>query len=85
MNKKTKFLLFAVAGAIVVKKLMNKNERYSAAELERINDYKNYLEDKNFVVVDKKDFDKLNNKKFFKLSSIPKYYGVARTVAKFIL
>lgn len=85
MNKKTKFLLFTLASVIVVKQLMKKNERYSAEELEKINNYKEYLENKDFVVVDKKSFNKLNDNKIFKLSSIPKYYGVAKTVAKFIL
>lgn len=89
MSKVKNILLLAAVGGVIYTILnSNKQEKYTTNELEKIEKYKKYLEDKNFVIVDKSKFDKLskkNNKKLLSLSSMPKYYAVAKTIAKFAL
>ncbi|MGX7111249.1 hypothetical protein [Gemella cuniculi] len=84
MNKNT-LLTLAAAGACaaVVSRALSKKEKFTAEELEKINKYKEYLEDKDYVIINKENYKK-NNSKLLSLSSIPIYYKAAKTVAKFI-
>lgn len=82
MNKK-QLVTLALIGVATYSLLGKKKERYSSSELEKINRYSKYLEEKNFVVVDSKKYKK-NNKKL-KFSSLIKYYPIAKKIAEVLL
>lgn len=84
MNKKQLLILTGV-GLTVYALLSKKKEKFSADELEKINKYKQYLEDKDFVIVDKKKYKKMNKSGLLSISAIPNYYSVAKTIAKYIM
>lgn len=83
MNKKLVVALAAGAGAVVTVKLLKKS-KHSPEELEKIKQYRKYLEEKNFVIVDKKKYNK-SRSQWFSISAIPTYYKVAKVVAKYVL
>ncbi|AME09639.1 MULTISPECIES: hypothetical protein [Gemella] len=85
MSKKT-ILTFAVAGlgAVALSTLISKKERFSKEEKETIDKYKEYLEEKDYIVVDKKNYKKQVGN-ILSLSSLPLYYKAAKKVAKFVL
>lgn len=90
MDKKKQLLLLSLTGAALYSVLgSGKKEKFSAGELEKINKYKKYLEENNYVIVDKNKFKKLKgNKKLLSistLSSLPKYYGIAKAISKYLL
>ncbi|MBF0715267.1 hypothetical protein [Gemelliphila palaticanis] len=86
MNKK-QLLAIGLISLGTLAFISKNKETYSEEELEKINRYKKYLNDKNFVIVSKKDYDKIskNSKKLFSISSIPSYYSIARSVARYVL
>ena len=84
MNKKY-FLFIAGASIATYVLLKDKKEKYSADEIKKIEEYKQFLEDKDFVIVEKSKFNKLNNNKLLSISSLTNYYSIARTIAKFLV
>ncbi|MBU0278052.1 MULTISPECIES: hypothetical protein [unclassified Gemella] len=82
MNKKH-LVNLALIGVAVYSLAGKKKEKYSSNELEKINRYSKYLEDKNFVVVDSKKYKKKNKK--LKISNLVKYYPLAKKVVEVLL
>lgn len=84
MNKKIVGVALATCvGAVVVTKLLKK-QKFSQEEQEKIDEYTKYLEDKNFVIVEKSKYNSPSSA-LFSISAIPTYYKVAKTVAKYVL
>lgn len=83
-NKK---VLIATGVSIVAGYLLfSKNKKnYLADELENIKNYKRYLEKKDFVVLDKKSFKKMNKKRKLGLSAIYNYYHLTKDFVNYLV
>ena len=82
MNKKVLFLLTAGAGVVAVKSLL-KTEKLNNEDREKVEEYKEYLESKGYTV--SKYNSPINGFNLLSVSSLPTYYKVAKTVAKYVL
>lgn len=80
MNKKQVLILagLGIGSLIVLRQLMKKNN-LSEEEVRKINDYKEYLEKNDYVVVNKKSY-KNKDSKWLSLYSIPSYYSMAKKI-----
>lgn len=85
MTKKQLLILGGISFATFLLFKDNKKEKYSTEELEKINNFKSYLEDKDYIVLDKKNYKKLKNGNLLNLASLHNYYSIAKSVAKYVL
>lgn len=86
MNRKQLLALSLVGvGALVF--INRKKDSYSKEELDKIDRYRKYLNDRNFVTVSKKDYNKIkkSGSRLLSLSSLHSYYAVAKSVARYVL
>lgn len=86
MNRKQLLALGLLGVGSLV--FMNKSkDKYSKEDLDKIKKYKKYLIDKDFVIVTKKDYNKMSKSgnKLLSLSSLHTYYAVAKSVARYVL
>lgn len=67
----------------LVKNYKSSKKKVSDTDLEKISKYKKYLEDKDFVIVDRKNYKK-RYAHHFSVSSLPKYYAIAKTIYKIV-
>lgn len=85
MSKNTVLAVLAVAaGAVAAGVILSKQEQLSAEEREKIEQSKEYLEEKGYVVVSKKNYA-ANSLNLFSVASLPTYYKAAKTIAKFVM
>ena len=84
MSKKLLLGVVAGVGTLVATSVFQNKESLSADERKKVEEAKQYLEEKGYVVVSKSKYatSKLN---LFSISSLPIYYKAAKTVAKFVL
>ena len=84
MNKKYILALTVVGiGALATAAIFTKNDQLSAEDEEKIRESKEYLESKGYTV--SKYNSPINGFNLLSVSSLPTYYKVAKTVAKYVL
>ena len=84
MSKKS-ILLLTVAGigALATVTIFTKNEQLNAEDKKKIRESKEYLESNGYSI--SKYNSSVNGFNLLSVSSIPTYYKVAKTVAKYVL
>ena len=84
MSKKSIVLLTVVGiGALATTTIFAKNEQLNAEDEEKIRKSKEYLESKGYSV--SKYNSPINGFNLLSVSSLPTYYKVAKTVARYVL
>ena len=85
MKKNTVLAVAAVAvGVYGATKLFSKKNKYTEEELQKIEEYRKYLEDKNYVIVEKNKYNK-SSFNLLSTSMLPTYYKAAKLIAKYVV
>lgn len=84
MTKKQLFLL-SLAGVTLCALANKKKKKYSNEELTKIKKYQEYLQNKDFVVLTKKEYKKRKGSSIFSLAALPNYYSIAKQVSRYVL
>ncbi len=83
MNKKSILALTVVGiGALATAVIFAKNDQINKEDEQKIKESKEYLESKGYVI--SRNGFPINGFDFLSVSSLPIYYKVAKTVAKYV-